>query len=638
MPNTFLNLTLSPAGDSGQNQMTGAGTTATPDQLYSDLETQDSGFSGVFQQAVSSKDDIAQSVVANGAELPPGGKLLPEDLEEPAVLLLGDEGEPSPSVPDDTPQAPDSEPEISFLQVSADTAPPSPVGFSVSGVAGRNSPQASSSLIAESEIQPASTGVMWDRSIGMPQGTPVAVSMPEEGAMRNFEPKASLSRQIPAAVQNVMFEPEPRNGTRTASIEVQTAISITGDNKREKPSALGLSSSLQSQEGMDAVDILPVSAYKHTRASRSQGVPPLPVNGSANLHVQTGEQQEPDRLAGIRTEGVYSTVSKTGASPIPGMSAVATPANRHGGTAANIDRQVADPFQVGGKFSPEVRSAAMPVSGLPQSATENQSGLNAIQFHPDDFSLKKSASERPVSVDVTPKAASIRDAAPQVLGGVASAYHRVHEEMPQQVNTSVQEEAAALMDQANPRADNRGSSASIVPASTNFSTIAPSATPSSATISSGLIAQHQQLDVPVGHTAWEQSMAKQVLQAGQNQQQSLQIRLNPSNLGLLDVQIAVDADNTSIVFSSQHAVVREAVEAAIPRLREMFTTSGMNLGDVDVAHHGAPEDQGRQAPDQQFPGGREGMTDVADVSDAGQGAVEKNSATSSGEQLLDYYI
>lgn len=146
------------------------------------------------------------------------------------------------------------------------------------------------------------------------------------------------------------------------------------------------------------------------------------------------------------------------------------------------------------------------------------------------------------------------------------------------------------------------------------------------------------IEVPLGQSAWEQSMAKQVVQAGQQQLQTLSLRLNPVNLGSLEVQIAVEGESTSIVFSSQHAVVREAVESAIPRLREMFATSGMNLADVDVSQRGAAERHGEEPPggyqQEQDSGSGEAFSAHPKQSDEASSAVMPDGS----DKLLDYYI
>ena len=82
--------------------------------------------------------------------------------------------------------------------------------------------------------------------------------------------------------------------------------------------------------------------------------------------------------------------------------------------------------------------------------------------------------------------------------------------------------------------------------------------------------------------------------------QGAQIKLNPAQLGPMEVRIQMQHDQASIQFTSAHAVVRDALEAALPRLRDMFESAGVQLVNVDVsgqsiAHQqAAPE--GREPP------------------------------------------
>ena len=61
-----------------------------------------------------------------------------------------------------------------------------------------------------------------------------------------------------------------------------------------------------------------------------------------------------------------------------------------------------------------------------------------------------------------------------------------------------------------------------------------------------------------------------------------QIRLNPAELGPVDVRINVSGDQVSVAFNSQFGVVREAIEAALPKLREMLENQGLNLANADI--------------------------------------------------------
>jgi flagellar hook-length control protein FliK len=50
----------------------------------------------------------------------------------------------------------------------------------------------------------------------------------------------------------------------------------------------------------------------------------------------------------------------------------------------------------------------------------------------------------------------------------------------------------------------------------------------------------------------------------------------------IDIQVSIQNDQTSVSFLAQNAAVKEALEAAIPRLREMFADSNLQLVNVDV--------------------------------------------------------
>lgn len=80
------------------------------------------------------------------------------------------------------------------------------------------------------------------------------------------------------------------------------------------------------------------------------------------------------------------------------------------------------------------------------------------------------------------------------------------------------------------------------------------------------------------------------MMVGQNVQ-SAEIRLDPPELGALDIKIKVTNDVASVNITSPHTQVREALETAVPRLREMFEESGLSLGDVNVRQESFAQQQ-----------------------------------------------
>ena len=89
----------------------------------------------------------------------------------------------------------------------------------------------------------------------------------------------------------------------------------------------------------------------------------------------------------------------------------------------------------------------------------------------------------------------------------------------------------------------------------------------------------------VGMSDWGQGMGKQVLWMVNQNISRAEIRLNPANLGPIEVRIDMDNEQVNLAFTSRHAEVREAVEQALPRLREMLEDKGLNLSDANVSQH-----------------------------------------------------
>ena len=92
-----------------------------------------------------------------------------------------------------------------------------------------------------------------------------------------------------------------------------------------------------------------------------------------------------------------------------------------------------------------------------------------------------------------------------------------------------------------------------------------------------------------GRSAWPQAMGKQVLSIINQNIGSAEIRLNPAHLGPIEILIDMTEDQVNVSLTSRHAVVREAMEQALPRLREMLDENGFNLADADISKHSFAE-------------------------------------------------
>lgn len=134
-----------------------------------------------------------------------------------------------------------------------------------------------------------------------------------------------------------------------------------------------------------------------------------------------------------------------------------------------------------------------------------------------------------------------------------------------------------------------------------------------------------------GNPAWGQAVSDRVVWLASQNGKVAEIRLDPPELGSLNVKLEIKNEQVSVVFNTPHASVKESLEQSLPRLREMFAEQGLELADSSV------EDQGS--------GQRENAQEREAVASAGYGADgevdgESEVLVSQAEQsisMVDYY-
>lgn len=99
------------------------------------------------------------------------------------------------------------------------------------------------------------------------------------------------------------------------------------------------------------------------------------------------------------------------------------------------------------------------------------------------------------------------------------------------------------------------------------------------------------VSIPVAAEGWSEAVADKVMWFSASKISSAEIHLNPPDLGPLQVKISTQQDQTSVVFNSQHAAVRDALDQNLPRLRDMLGGQGIQLADVGVGNQGHARQQ-----------------------------------------------
>lgn len=86
----------------------------------------------------------------------------------------------------------------------------------------------------------------------------------------------------------------------------------------------------------------------------------------------------------------------------------------------------------------------------------------------------------------------------------------------------------------------------------------------------------------VGTSAWDHALGQKVVWMAAGAQQSASLTLNPPDLGPIQVVINVSNDQANASFTAAQPEVRQALEAALPRLKEMLSDAGITLGQASV--------------------------------------------------------
>ncbi|MDZ7594529.1 MAG: flagellar hook-length control protein FliK [Thiobacillus sp.] len=115
----------------------------------------------------------------------------------------------------------------------------------------------------------------------------------------------------------------------------------------------------------------------------------------------------------------------------------------------------------------------------------------------------------------------------------------------------------------------------------------------------------------LGTTAWNQALGEKVVWMAAGAQQTATLTLNPPNMGPLQIVLNLANDQATASFFSAQPEVRQALEAAFPRLKEMLNEAGIQLEQAtvsaDTPRQDAPSDHPAQRTAQPF-GGDEAVT------------------------------
>ncbi|AMX03174.1 flagellar hook-length control protein FliK [Microbulbifer thermotolerans] len=116
------------------------------------------------------------------------------------------------------------------------------------------------------------------------------------------------------------------------------------------------------------------------------------------------------------------------------------------------------------------------------------------------------------------------------------------------------------------------------------------------------------LQSPLASDAWGRELEQQLVGIAQRGDKTIELQLNPRELGPLSVNLTLDDQGAKVQFLAAQASVRTAVEQAIPQLRDALAQQGIALGEATV---GEQQQNQQQSPERNYREGDIGGSETA---------------------------
>ncbi len=132
--------------------------------------------------------------------------------------------------------------------------------------------------------------------------------------------------------------------------------------------------------------------------------------------------------------------------------------------------------------------------------------------------------------------------------------------------------------------------------------------------------------VNIRQNGWEASLANNVTWMANHHLKTVQVAVSPADLGPIHLHAAVDNDQLNLQIQAHHGVTREALEAALPRLRELLNGGQFASVNVDVSNGGFDNQKYSESERAPRSSGSAGEDTIAQVETGGSVAASGRAA------------
>ncbi len=144
----------------------------------------------------------------------------------------------------------------------------------------------------------------------------------------------------------------------------------------------------------------------------------------------------------------------------------------------------------------------------------------------------------------------------------------------------------------------------------------------------------------VGTPEWDKAFGQQMVWISKSSSlgnsQTASLSLNPPELGPIKIVLQISDAQAYASFSSAQPEVRQAIESALPKLREMLGESGLQLAQADI-NSGNPQQQDDAAFQHLQNSRQASIARSANLSDIDNISTSTSDSTTAGRALVDIF-
>ena len=421
------------------------------------------------------------------------------------------------------------------------------------------------------------------QSASTPDGIQLPAIQPGQskpGLLNALNPVAQLATSVqPARSEMGPLNPVAQLATSQTEPTDQTALLEPGSLKLRNPVAQLATSVQPARSEMGPLNPVAQLATSQTEPTDQTA---LLEPGSLKLRnpvAQLATSVQPARSETTPLNPVAQLVDADKASPVATATVKTTPAVGVGYTdrtpeniaivrneqaprsasdqLLSLHSLIAEPFaRTGSERLPTTQAAPAETAALPEEAPP----LNAARSEHPAIALNQA------SVPPLPDVAQARRSPAEAINAATSP--RQEPAIPEAATTPRPVETVALPTAGSPLQAGVSSTAALLRPDAATPPTVPPTTPDV---------------VDLNQKNWGRTLGQQLSWMVNNQLQQAEIRVNPPDLGPIELRVSLQHNQTSVTFFCHEAAVREALETALPRLREMLGSQGITLNQAQVS-------------------------------------------------------